>query len=426
MSLLANLPILLWILALQINASAARNLPIWIIHPKRALIFFETNGTIHDLYKAVSTARVERGHSPTDFAIVFEEIIQINDNRMITEIGINEDSNEIQLIRKPDFVSLLEMVKDIENKRSISWFKRAMEWLSDFSAKHCRDLCQLGEGLRCNGCGTLVRIDLSHLNLIGVIHLESLPQSVRTLDISFNDLRSLNLDGLRGKSVNELNIESNDRIRIETHVFEVESGNKLALRRLRLSPNQIVQNIADLEQWMRRQRTLNILIVDDVPLYRGRDIPHYEGMIKVVNGVTNKQHIPWYEHYQNKQLIPADRWHRYGISTNHRHPRASDIKGRRGYFELDLSGLALEGHIDLGFVPRNVIKMDLSNNNVSSISFVGDGVYFLRELHIENNPNLKIDLTAIDQSSACCCLCRAHRFYVSSDQLISGQGKYVY
>ena len=87
--------------------------------------------------------------------------------------------------------------------------------------------------------GNLIGVDLSDLNLIGIINLESLPPTGRSLDLSFNDLDTLNLDGLRGKSVERLNVEHNARCHINTECFTAESEHKLPLKVLQLSTNQI-------------------------------------------------------------------------------------------------------------------------------------------------------------------------------------------
>lgn len=83
----------------------------------------------------------------------------INDHRTIQDIGITVEANVIQIIEKPVFVALLEMVADIDNIENIPWFNQAMECLSDPSNKQSK-----------NEYGYLIGIDLSHLDLTGTVH----------------------------------------------------------------------------------------------------------------------------------------------------------------------------------------------------------------------------------------------------------------
>ena len=378
-----------------------------------------------------------------------QEMMHLLPRHMITELDATEDigfdqtltfwewtrsarniRTEQSMIPRPEFVLLLEMVSDIENKESIPWFECAMQCLYDSSANDYLIASQLGTGLVCDDIGDLIRIDLSDLSLTGTIHLESLPQTVRSLDLSFNDLDTLNLEALRGKGLRRLSVERNDRLRLNMNVFDSDLGRNLSLRTLQLSFNQIFPEIVDsklklykIQKLMDNHRTLNVMIVDGVSIPRGALIVRIafpQGIGNVVKGVTNKERIPWYTYFVRFQHLPRRELPRFGIySADRRRNRY------RGKYELDLSGLGLEGHVDLGHLPRNVIKLDLSNNNLSSISFMGEGKYNLGLLNLWNNDNLRIDLSAIDQSSSRCCLFRAHWLGLSSNQLTHAQPKYV-
>ena len=412
-----------WARSLGIQAKESMQmLPIKITHPQRVLIHFGASGTVDNLYDIVSKAVSIRGYGLTKIAIVFDGIILLNDRRTIAEVGINGKSNQIQVILKPDYVALLEMVMDIDNKENIPWFECAVQWLSDSSANHSQTVSQFGKGftgLQYDSRGFLFEVDLSHLNLSGTINLKVLPQSVLSLDLSFNDLESFDSDGLRGKSLKRLNVEKNDRCHINIGLVR-----KMTLQ---VSLNQLFPGIASLKQkylrmkqWVESRNRLNVLIVDGESITRGTSLSFYQRMVNVVDGVTNKERIPWYQHFLNNKFISRDDLHLFGIGWYRKHHKVG-----RDTYEFDLSGLSLEGHVDLGCLPRNVVKMDLSHNNLSSICFHGDGNYHLRELNIGNNDNLSIDLMALDRSTMSCCLHRAYLFFVSSNQLVSGQGDYV-
>ena len=373
------------------------------------------NDTVSSLYQAVN-ARI---NATCEISIVFGGKIILNlanDYRSVTAVGMNEILNDIQIIRKPDCVSLLEMVDGVINKEQIPWFNQATECLSDPSSNRCQNVCRFGHGLECDDSGNLIGIDLSHLNLTGSIRLESLPSSVEALDLSFNDLNTLDLDALRGKSLEKLNVEQNGRCRMNTKCFYNDSGPSLPLRELQVSIYQTLPWVTKhirTNNWFyhQDQRTLNVLTVDGARLSLENPMPFKMRMLKVVEGVTNQELIPWFHKWNTYQLIPVKQLKRCGIS--YRQNRG----GIANAYKVNLSGLGLRGHIDLGYLPRNVYNVDLSNNNLSSISFVGDGEYNLRGLNLENNHNLRIDLMQIDCTTTHCCLCSLYRLRVSSSQL---------
>ena len=369
------------------------------------------NDTVSSLYQAVN-ARI---NTSCEISIVFGGKIILNlanDYRPVTAVGMNDILNDIQIIQKPDYVSLLEMVDGVINKKDIPWFHSALECLSDPSSNRCQNVCGFGPGLECDDNGNLIGIDLSHLNLTGSISLESIPQSVRSLDMSFNDLHTVNLSGLKGKSLAKLNVENNGRCRINTKCFYNDSGSTLPLRELQVSSYQLMPWITKhirTNNWFyhRDQRTLQELVVDGVRFSVDNPLSFRMRMLKVVEGVTNKESIPWFHNWSTKikQLKEC------GIS--YRQNRG----GVACAYKVNLRGRGLRGHIDLGYLPRNVYNMDLSDNNLSSISFVGDGEYNLRGLNLENNHNLRIDLMQIDCTTTHCCLCSLYRLRVSSSQL---------
>ena len=108
-----------------------------------------------------------------------------------------------------------------------------MQCVANLTANGHRIASQNDNGLYFDGDDNnhLIGIDLSHLNLIGKLNLRSLPQTVRSLDLSFNDLTNLNFGGLNGKSLQKLNIAHNERCYLNVvAVFEFESGRNIALQ----------------------------------------------------------------------------------------------------------------------------------------------------------------------------------------------------
>ena len=373
-------------------------------------------------------------------SIVFNHNIILklqDDRRQLSDIGMDFAVNNIFLIQKPKFVALLEMVHGIRNFWNIPWHNEAMQCLSESSANQCRfqKVSQFGAGLECDEKGDLIGVDLSHLNLTGSIHLESLPQTVRSLDLSFNDLDSLNLKELRGKSLERLNVENNIRCHIGTECFGGKSGNNLILKEVQLSSNQIFpwissfgEKMLKIKRWLSLQNTLNEVIMDgmsmrtwsrltgDVQIGRKNAQNHDQDdlfmvqMLRVFEGVINKEVIPCYRYFVFGTHLPASVWNRLGSTC-------CRGRGTKTPNRFNLSGLGLEGHIDLGSLPENVIKMDLSNNNLSSISFHGRGPFGLRALNVQNNDNLRIDWTQMNIFASSSALCGVKRLDISSNQL---------
>ena len=379
------------------------------------------NAKVSALYQSIR----EKVTAPYEISIVFADKVILNlvdDDRTVSKIGMNETHHDITIIRKPDYVALLEMVIDIDNVEDIPWLNEIMDILSqpDVSANRCHHLSQLGHALKCDHNGHLIELDLSHLNLSGSIHLEMMPQTVLSLDLSFNDFDSLDLNELRGTSLEKLNVENNRRCLIDTKCFQSDMyaslGDRLPLRELQLSSYQIVPwdtKHHGMNNWFyhRDQRTLRVLIVDGVLLSADNPMTFRARMLMLVDKVTNKEMIPWYQLWKDEQSIHARKLTHFGIKYR---------QNRRGIscaYTINLGGLGLQGHVDLGYLPRNVFNVDLSNNNLSSISCVGDGEYNLRELSLMHNDNLHIDWLQIDASSPFCCLYSLHRLRVSSNQL---------
>ena len=355
----------------------------------------DPNGTVSELYDAIKD-KIFYVTATRGISIIFggRVILEfMDDHRTISDIGMNSTFNDIQIIQKPIFVALLEMVSHVMNVRNIPWIQSAWDCLSDSSANHCQNVSEFGRGLHCDDNGNLIAVDLSHLNLSGIIHLESLPQTVRSLDLSFNDFSTLNLSALTGKSVEILNVEHNARCHINTEYFSPDSEQIVSIKELQLSSNQIFPWITDSEckterikHWLNSQQAVQRIIVDGTVMYREkRLISLHWRMLRVIEGVTNKEVIPWYSLFSEGATIRSSQWKDYGV---HHHVRAN----KNARFRFDLSGLGLEGHIDLRDLPRNVAKMDLSNNNLQSISFLCERDENLRELNIENNDNIRFDL----------------------------------
>ena len=400
-----------------LNASIEISAP-FLINPDETV-----SSLYRDINKIVSAS--------CDKSIVFNGKIILNlanDDRLVTSIGMTNTFNDIQIICKPDCVALLEMVVDVDNIESIPWFMHAVDCLSDPSANGFH-----GEGLQFDLNGKLIEIDLSHLNLTGDIHLEWMPQSVLSLDLSFNDLTKIGLEELSGKSLLKLNLEENRQWRLNTYGFRPDRDRSdciaegLPVEELHISSYQIFPWIKErncihnqIKNWFQTQSILNIgiLIVDKVRLSSLSSEKQQRMKIKMlrfVEAVTNKESIPWFRYFSEDMIIHDWQWEPFGITY-------STIKNRNrgtivsGPYIFDLSGLGLEGHIALGALPWNVVKLDLSNNNLSSISFMGEGRYGLANLNIENNANLHINLMHLSLSSTLCWrdLCR---LVVSGNQL---------
>ena len=414
--------ILFVIQTITLMTFATDAIPIMVINYYCPSLSIQSNATISDLYGLLST-KILLDHAIT---IIFNETVLlnlVNDDRNVTFFGLCAESNAIQIIKKPDFVALLEMVSDLGNNRNIPWLSHALHIISNPSVIPRRSGSLFTKHLHYDDNGNLIGVDLSNLNLIGDIHLESLPKTVRSLDLSFNDLNSLNLNELRRKSVERINIEKNMRCIIDAKYFRTESERSSTIKELQLSSNQIFPEVPHLrlkdiriKQWLNRRQHLELLIVDGVRIYQDSyRSPFFLRMLRVIEGVTNKQKIPWYHLFSEGTPIRAGEWHNFGVECK---------KRRGGYparYKFDLRGLGLEGHIDLGHLSRNIMKLDLSNNNLSSISFDGHGdgpgFFNLRELKLENNDNLRINLSSIDLYSKSCALCQLVHLSISSNQL---------
>ena len=418
---MSSLRNLLICLATQTLSSCSSSIPLNIINYYCPSLFVNADDTVSSLYDRISSLIPSTALS-RDISIVFKDKIILNfrnDHLTVNEIGISTESNEIQIIKKPDCAALLEMISNLGNIRNIPWLHEAINCISNPKAIGYGTLSHFGGGLDYDENVHLIGINLSHLNLTGTIDLESLPHTVRSLDLSFNDLDSLHLDGLRGKSVEKLNVENNGRYHIDTERFRTIFGRDLPIRELRISSNQIFPQTTDLvdkdariKQWLSRRQTLERMMVDGIPIFcGGRSSPMFVRMLNVVNGVTNKELIPWYKAFADSEQIHHTEWVKYRI----------DYKRRRGglpaQYRFNLSGLGLEGHIDLGYLPRNILVMNLSSNNLSSVSFAGEGKFNLRVLDIHNNDRLSVNLADIDQSSRAGTLSQLVHLQMSWNQL---------
>ena len=157
---------------------------------------------------------------------------------------------------------------------------------------------------------------------------------------------------------------------------------------------------------MTEQHTLNEVILDGISV-RSWSAPNYFDnkpfqmqMLRVIERVTNKELIPWYHSFVEGARFPMSEWKKFGIKYCRGRGRGIAIPHK-----LNMSGLGLEGHVDLGSLPQSVIKMDLSNNNLSGISFYSHGVrgpFGLRSLKIHNNNHLRIDLMHLNMRSKLC------------------------
>ena len=367
----------------------------------------EPDAAVSDLYDRIN-ASLSFKTASSGISIIFGNKLILNflnDRRTIKDIGMDSMLNDIQIIQKPDFAALLEMVVSVNNIQNIPWLVGAMKCLSAASANQyqCRNLSKLGKGLDCDTNNTLIGVDLSHLNLTGMIHLESLPPTVRSLDLSFNDLETANLDGLRGKSLKRLNVEHNTRFHINTECFH---SHNLNLRELQLSSNQIFPWISDLNEkrvriqnWLcrvSRHRNVNYLELVIMDGFSMHFTPFHIKMLRVLEGVTNKE------------IIHDWVWKSWRVDYK---------RGRGGHpprYRFDLSGLGLVGEIRLTYLPRSIRKLDLSNNHLSRISLSGEGQNCLEDLNLQNNPNVRVNLTEIDESSLFRHFCRLS---ISSNQL---------
>lgn len=394
------------------------------------------NDTISSLYDLIKT-KISSAEAGRGISIIFQEKVILNapnDQRTITQIGMDAEFQDIQIIEKPVCAALLEMVFDINNKENIPWFECATECLSDPSANHCKNVI-LGKGLDFDGDKKLIGVDLSHLELTGTIHLESLPQNVLSLDLSFNDLNKFKLSALNGKSVEKLNVKHNDRCHVNTECFATESGHISGIKELKLSSNQIFPWIVDpkdkmdrIRNWLSCQHALERVMVDGVSIYRGsrkKPLDLHTQMLRFVEGVTNKEVIPWYHLFVNAWTIQRSQWKNFRVKytrSGFKRKQMPKLEGSSpryctSRYHFDLSGLGLEGHIDLGLLPNNVYGLDLSNNNLDSISFVGRGAYNLRELNIQQNDKLRIELSDIETTSKDRCLAKLRYFSICANQL---------
>ena len=410
------------LIALSITWSRASLIPINILnyYCPRAPLYVQSVDTASALYHALASdcARIQ---SPHEIAIIFNGKIILNlidDHRTIGDIGMNEESNDIQIIRKPVFVVLLEMVADVGNIERIPWFNQATQCLSDPSAKYCHTTLDLGSGIHHDDNGNLVGIDLSHLNLTGTIYLESLPQTVKTLDLSFNNLMTPRFPRLRGKSLEKLNIEHNDHIQLDPKYVKRTFVRNGTSRTLQLSSNQIFPLSTGLRakhcrirHWLYHQQIFDVLVLDGQIIQPTNAVPFFTAILNVVDGVTNKELIPWYQPFTDGQTILPDEWRNLGIVPSVYGSRYSRPTKRTYIF--DLSGLGLKGRVDLGSLPRAVNELDLSNNNLSSISFFSNGQQCLRELNLQNNDGLRINLAEFNESSI-----SIRRLLISSNQLV--------
>lgn len=314
------------------------------------------------------------------------------------------------------------MIIDLKNVDNIPWLVGAMCCLSDSyqypreSTKEAREqsprnplenpmdrmtLCQnhsrLGSGLEFDTNGTLIGVDISHLNLTGNLHLESLPKSVRSLDLSFNDLNTLNLTGLKGKSLEILNVEHNVRCHINTECISIESwynsneSSHFTIRELQVSSNQIFPWIEDSKTKINRIRSdlcrhqNLVVVVDGIPVSS-----FHNKMLRVLNGVSNKEVIPFHKEL-DEYPVESHLWDQYQKRCNRCRRREHSSR-----CELNLSGLGLAGKIDLRYLPRTVRKLDLSNNDLTEMLLADKEHNVLEELDLQNNDNLQLNLSKIE------------------------------
>ena len=250
------------------------------------------------------------------------------------------------------------------------------------------------------------------------------------LDLSKNILNSISFGGDGLHFLEELNVRNNDHLHI--NLVDIERSSIFcSFSRLVISPNQLIIDgvttktgkIEYVREWlMKRTSRINRVVIDHVTIDnmampQGDPILYQLQMLHVVDGVTNKDKIPWHHYFSKRIPIPAERFESLGIIYNGIVP-GNRYKRSRARCHFNLSGLGLKGHIDLGYLPKNIVQLDLSNNNLSSISFTGNAQYNLRELNLQNNEHLRMDLTKMcASSSASCCLDHLHVLRISSNQL---------
>ena len=350
------------------------------------------------------------GYEPCTSSDVYNQSLPV-------AIPISSKSDVMQM----SLISILEMMNGIGNKQNIPWFDCASQCLSDPSA-NCHQIAshlEEGYGLQFEDNDDIIGMDLSNLGLTGFLDFFWSPPTLKSLDLSSNDLEIVHLDGLRDKSLERLNVENNRRCHIKTDVF----ASDLPLKSLYLSSNQIFPWIDDLgskrlfvSKWMDQQNVpLSVIIMDGITYWKS--MPFYREMLHLVEGVTNKEVIPWYELFRqcDEAGYPIRRmciWH--NIRQKFRGYFWCRFSSRKAERFVNLSGLGLEGHVDLGHLPRSITKLDLSANDLSDISFGRKGRSALKSLSIQNNEKLKVNLSRIHWMTSCF---PSYHLAISSNQI---------
>lgn len=257
--------------AVTLRSISKISIPIHITnHPCPPLLVSST-APLRTLYNQTIDAKclnISNQSAPNGISIIFRDMVLANlrrDFRLISDIGINAKHNEIQVISKPVVVCLLEMILGISNRERIPWFEHAISCVSAPSSNH-NTVCS-NSGLSYDSNGTLIGINLSNLGLIGDLNIGSLPHTVRSLDISSNDLNTFQLHGFGGKSLEILRVQNNNKWIIERRLF----GEDIPLKSLYVSSDQIFPWITTLNskkrrritRWMNTMPFLERMIVDN-------------------------------------------------------------------------------------------------------------------------------------------------------------------
>lgn len=394
------------------------------------MIYVYADSTVRALYDVVKTIHcpdIRCMEEPKGISIIFQDRILLSSDWKLIEIGFCGEmgvSNHIQVIPKPAFVSLLEMVSGITNKWQIPWYPMATHYLSDPRALQNDPLIW--------DC-----FNLSHFGLKGTVNLDAVPQSVIALDLSYNDLHTIKWSGDIGpRHLKSLNIQNNKRLRVDFTQMLWLNHFQCSSVQLRmpgvdhtiLSKQQITQWALNQLQLHQQRTSLQSLTVDHFKFSRKPRAVSENGE---TNTRTSNEPTSQYPAVAQPEIgVMADPVFQSlvemmkSVQINYQNTggwlqfvahcaRSGNCKvtdlcrfyssrfkcnGQGDLVRMVFDGCHLSGHVHLAAIPQTVKVLHLRQHNITNIGEWKDlRGKSLRYLDVFRNPNLILDLSQLEE-----------------------------